>query len=175
MKSKVKDLSFANGSLFWALGKFLGFDPRNNWIVTYYPDNETEENDHREYFECCADDLEHAEEQCSNAYPDCVIIEAEMSMPYHCLYESGDQNTNSLLREKEIGYIRCGDQLWFATNEYASLSLGAHPKIQIDESCGVFGSTWPEAGIKWYVAMRLAEQQDCAPSAELTIEIPEGL
>jgi hypothetical protein len=26
------------------------------------------------FFECSADDAEHAEEQCTNAYPDCAVL-----------------------------------------------------------------------------------------------------
>ena len=173
MKTKVKDLCFADGSLIYAIGKFVGFDPRNNWRVSYYPNYESELRSYTEYFECSADDPEHAKEQCLNAYPNCCILDAEPADVEYGWYEFGGEATIRVLNSKEIGFIRCGEHNWFATSEYASFSMGAHPKIQINESCGVYGTTWPEAGLKWYVAMCLAEQKDCAPSADLEITLPE--
>jgi len=40
------------------------------YIVTYQDEGSTLEM----FFLCSADDADHAEEQCENAYPDCIVI-----------------------------------------------------------------------------------------------------
>ena len=43
------------------------------WIVTYHEHHDSEEW----LFMCDAEDTDHAEEQCLNAYPHCVIVSVE--------------------------------------------------------------------------------------------------
>ncbi len=45
----------------------------SQWTVIYR-DQECSPSDLPEAFSCMADDSEHAEEQCENAYPKCEVI-----------------------------------------------------------------------------------------------------
>jgi len=45
--------------------------PYDNYLVSY---KEEEGDKGTWFFLCFADDPDHAEEQCLNAYPDCVIL-----------------------------------------------------------------------------------------------------
>jgi len=42
----------------------------NKYIVTYMDEGST----FKLYFLCEADNIDHAEEQCENAYPDCIVV-----------------------------------------------------------------------------------------------------
>ncbi len=51
----------------------------NRYTVIYV--NPSEGLDLHQFFKCQADDEDHAEEQCLNAYPDCEVIQVERNSP----------------------------------------------------------------------------------------------